>query len=33
VYLKGRGLAEGDFVMARITDADAFDLEAEVDEP
>jgi ribosomal protein S12 methylthiotransferase len=32
VYLKGRGLEEGKFVDALITDADAFDLEGEVDE-
>lgn len=33
VYLKGRGIKEGGFADVRITDADAFDLEAETVDP
>ena len=30
VYIKGEGVEVGEFIDARITDADAFDMEAEV---
>jgi ribosomal protein S12 methylthiotransferase len=33
VYIKGRGIEEGGFADVRITDADAFDLEAETVDP